>query len=121
MQIRHILLYLIKIILFSIFVLNKLHFFKNTFNSKYIEDLFAFFLAVFILYLFYPFRKHQIDIDYEDRVLLFGTGTVLLYGIDYKNIFLTSIHFLSEKNIIRITNYFITKLNTIKSYLQNII
>ena len=97
MELRHILMYIIKIILFVIFVLNKFDYFKNKFDSQYIEDIFSFFLALFTLYLFYPFRKDVIEINYEDRLLLFGIGFVLLYDIDYKNIFNTTIHFFSNK------------------------
>lgn len=106
MELRHIFIYLAKIVLFSIFVVNKLGYFKNHLDSKYIEDLFSFSLALFTLYLFYPFRKELIEIDYEDRLLLFGIGFVLLYEIDYKNIFLTTINFFRkdkiEKNLSKI-------------------
>ena len=97
METRHLIIYIIKIILFLIFVLNKFHYFKNRFDSKYIEDLFSFFLGLFTIYLFYPLRKNLIEIDYEDRILLFGIGFVLLYGIDYKNIFFTTIDFFKKK------------------------
>ena len=96
MEVRHILIYFVKIILFTIFVINKLGYFKNKFDSKYIEELFSFFLALFTIYLFYPFRKQLIEIDYQDRLLLFGIGFVLLYEIDYRNLFFTTIHFFRK-------------------------
>ena len=110
METRHILLYIVKIVLFTVFVMNQLHYFKNTFDSKYIEDIFSFFLALFTLYLFYPLRKQQIEIDCEDRLLLFGIGFVLLYGIDYKNIFYTTLNFFSKKNIKKVADKIVSTL-----------
>lgn len=87
MKLRHTILYIIKITLLVIFALAKFNIITNTINVKFIENVFQFTLAIFVIFLFYPYRKTLIHINKEDRSLLFGVGIVLFFTIDYKELY----------------------------------
>ena len=82
--------------LLVIFALAKFNVITDAIDVKFIEDIFTIALAIFVMFLFYPYRKTVIKINKEDRLLLFGVGIVLIFTINYKELYNTIKSFSSK-------------------------
>lgn len=55
-----------------------------------VEFIFVSLMSFLLLYLFIPFKKHEMNINYEIKLLLFLFGIILIINANWKLFFNTS-------------------------------
>ena len=72
--------------------INLLHYLKDR-----LELLFKLLMSLFLIYMFYPYRKKPLELDFESRLLLYLFGFVLIITANWHLILEDSIYYLFKK------------------------
>lgn len=119
-------LILLKIILIIFLLLIKFNIIKDSALHIIIELIFYVFLALYIIYISYPFRKNPLILDSHDNILTFALGIIFLLTINYNEL-INEIKILYNEKIndesisnINIPNHVMNKEQNIKYFLNSV-
>lgn len=74
-----------KIIIISLFIIGKLDLFTSTHHLESImEDLFSVYVAIMIIYIFWPWVERKID--KHDKMFVLSAGILLLLTKNYEEV-----------------------------------
>ena len=119
-------LILLKIILIIFLLLIKFNIIKDSAFHIIIELIFYVFLALYIIYISYPFRKNPLILDSHDNILTFALGILFLLTINYNKL-INEIKILYNEKIndesisnITIPDHVMNKEQNIKYFLNSV-
>ena len=86
MKTYHYIFMTAKMIIVSLFIIGKLNLFTNTHHLESImEDLFSVYVAIMIIYIFWPWSERKID--KHDKMFVLSAGILLLLTKNYEEVF----------------------------------
>jgi len=85
MKTYHYIFMVAKIIIVSLFIIGKLDLFTNTHHLESImEDLFSVYVAIMVIYIFWPWAERKID--KHDKMFVLSAGILLLLTKNYEEV-----------------------------------
>ena len=99
MKLYHYIFVALKIVIVLLIILNKVYETNNShFIEELLEDVFAIFVGLMMIFFFRPFRK-EVILDKHDKLIALSAGTLLLITKNYKKL-LQEIQELIQKIIL---------------------
>jgi len=95
MKIYHKIFIVLKVAIFLLFLISKLHESKYSYHlEEVVEDIFAVYVGIVVIFIFWPWSTRIAD--KHDKMLVLSAGTLLLITKNYFNLFKEIKYVLNE-------------------------